>query len=142
MPKRSPAEYREYMRRYMKKQYHRIRNAAVEQLGGCCTQCGATEQLEIDHVNRAKKTMSVERICYVSEERRQGELKNCQLLCNSCHARKTLKDLGRKDARLNHDTLSSYRYCKCDKCKMAKRKYNQEYRKRRSEAEVVDAPDF
>ena len=76
--------------------YHRIRDEMIAHLGGCCVQCGSTEQLEIDHVDPKKKTMRTERMTYVKEARREEELRRCQLLCQPCHQEKTLKDLGWK----------------------------------------------
>ncbi len=69
----------------------------VTHLGGKCARCSKTEDLQIDHIDRAKKTMNVNRMAYVSAARRMEELKNCQLLCGSCHTNKTVKeDLGRR----------------------------------------------
>ena len=120
-----------YMRVYMRERYHRIRVAIIQQLGGKCTSCGATDKLEVDHIDGTKKTMRVERITYVSEARRQEELKNCQLLCDPCHTRKTVKDRGFNYAKGTHGTLSSARYCRCDECRAAKNRYNKEWKARK-----------
>ncbi len=117
-----------YMRVYMRERYHRIRAEIIQQLGGKCAICGATDKLEVDHVDGAKKTMRVERITYVSEVRRQKELKNCQLLCDPCHTRKTVKDRGFTYAKGTHGTLSAARYCRCEECRAAKNKYNREWK--------------
>ena len=124
---------REYMREYMKERYQQRREQAVEVLGGACAKCGSTEDMEVDHIDPAKKEMDFARMTMVSEERFLEELKKCQLLCDRCHNTKTAKSRGFKMARGTHGTLSSYRYCKCDECKEAKRKHNREYRLKRKQ---------
>lgn len=121
---------KEYMRDYMKKRYWSRREEALDILGGVCVVCGARENLEIDHVNRVDKTMTFERMSMVSRIRFLNELSKCQLLCKRHHIDKTtIDDLGRKDARRSHGTVSSYRYCRCEDCKTAKSIYNRSYKK-------------
>lgn len=64
--------------RYEKKNY------IIENLGSKCCKCGATNCLEIDHINPGLKR---DRRClYVcSWDRIQSEMNNLQLLCSSCH---------------------------------------------------------
>lgn len=125
------ANKKEYMRRYMLERYRRRRNEAIEQLGGKCTECDKTDNLELDHVDPSTKSFTIAKSGSVSEERWKNELHKCQLLCRLCHVSKTLKDRGQKSAREKHGTISSYRYCKCDLCREAKAKYTREYRKKK-----------
>lgn len=133
MPQKDKEAYREYMREYMLKRYHKRRKLMVEHLGGECFECGSMEALEVDHVDRAKKTMDVSRMAFVSEERMFEELNGCQLLCRSCHALKSIKDTGKKVARGNHGTISTYRYCKCDECRRANTEHCRKKREERRE---------
>jgi len=119
------------MRQYMKKWYDRRRTEAVAALGGHCVRCEATEDLQFDHIDPSAKTMIIARMWTASEERFQAELAKCQLLCVPHHQEKSLAERNQKSARGTHGTLSAYRYCgppKCEECKMAKRKWMQEYR--------------
>ena len=110
----------------MKNRYHQRRGEAFSILGGACVMCGSIENLEIDHRERGKKVFDGTRMTAVSHKKFLAEIKKCQLLCNPCHIEKTVTvDYGRKMARGTHGTLSSYRYCRCELCKGAKRKWNQ-----------------
>jgi hypothetical protein len=80
------------MRDYMRERYRRRKAQAVELLGGRCW-CGRTEQLEIDHIDWRTKTMKMDRMAWVSEERFLAELKKCQVLCNEHHIEKSRKDI-------------------------------------------------
>lgn len=67
----------------------------MRMLGGCCAECGSTEDLQIDHVNPLLKTIEF------SRPHLSGwyeELENAQLLCYCCHADKTADD--REHARI------------------------------------------
>lgn len=125
----------EYMRQYMKDWYDRRHAEATAQLGGCCAACGATENLEFDHIDPASKTMTIARMWTASEVRFQAELAKCQLLCKPCHFEKTLRDRGFTAAKGTHGTLSAYRYCgppKCEDCKRAKREYFTQWKAQRA----------
>lgn len=111
------------MRVYMLARYHKRRREAVFRLGGKCAICGSGEDLEIDHIDRTTKSMNVARMTMVSQERFDAELKKCQLLCSKHHDEKTTRDRGLKPARGTHGTLSSYRYCRCERCRKAKSDY-------------------
>lgn len=136
-------EYNAYMRRYMLQRYHRRMTDARRRLGGKCATCGATENLQFDHVDPTTKNFALgSEGAGVSEERFEAELKLCQLLCVRCHTRKTLTEKGMIPAIGTHGTLSAYRYCgppKCDACKKAKREWTQVYRDRR---QAVKPPTF
>lgn len=124
---------REYMRVYMAERYRRIRAEIVVRLGGKCRVCGTTETLEIDHINPALKTMGVDRITFVGSERRECELKNCQLLCDKHHNEKSVAEKGQRMARGTHGTLSSARYCKCELCRAAKNAYSRMWKANRKQ---------
>lgn len=54
---------------------------------GPCQQCGSDQNLELDHINPEEK------VCHTvwswTPMRRALELKKCQVLCRSCHRKKT-----------------------------------------------------
>lgn len=123
-------EYNEYMRKYMLERYTSRREAGIKSLGGRCVVCGSCEDLKFDHVYPSTKEFTVAKFPSISEERFQEEIKKCQLLCPKCHNEKTLKDLGRENAKLVHGTISSYRYCKCNLCRAAKAEYMKNYKRK------------
>ena len=60
------------------------KNFIIENLGSKCCECGATNCLEIDHINPGlKKDRKCLYVC--SWDRIQSEMNNLQLLCSSCH---------------------------------------------------------
>lgn len=110
-----------YMSEYMLDRYNKRKQLAIKQLGGKCVQCGSMELLEFDHIDSNIKEFTIGKLLAgISEEKLQDELKKCQLLCKECHTKKHAAVCG---------TLGGYRYCKCNKCKEAKRLYTIEYRK-------------
>lgn len=58
---------------------------------GPCKTCGSKENLEVDHVDMAKKI--THRVWSWSEPRRLLELTKCQVLCENCHKTKTSEDM-------------------------------------------------
>ena len=128
-----------YMAIYMLARYHSRMNEARKFLGGKCTKCGSKKNLQIDHIDRTKKGCDNDRAAFRSRSKFLEEMKKCQLLCRPCHTIKTVTvDLGRKMARGTHGTLSSYRYCKCRKCKDAASKYSYMLKKKKR-AESISA---
>jgi 5-methylcytosine-specific restriction endonuclease McrA len=117
---------------YMNSRYWRRKTVAVEHLGGRCAHCESTDGLEFDHVDPSSKEFTVtNRLDSAPWEVILGELAKCQLLCQPCHAAKSIRDRGYQSTKGVHGTLSSYRYCKCVECKAAKSSYMREYYKRR-----------
>jgi hypothetical protein len=80
---------REYMRTYQRK-WMADRRAEFF-AGKACVFCGSTEQLELDHVDRDKKTHH--RIWSWSKERREAEVAKCRVLCHECHLKRTAAQL-------------------------------------------------
>lgn len=76
----------ENRRRYVRERYKQRRNEWMTN-NGPCQMCGATEDLVVDHINPATKIDS--RVWMWGKERRETELKKCQVLCVSCHKIKT-----------------------------------------------------
>ncbi len=131
-----------YMRQYMLRRYHTRRQDAIKALGGKCVICGDLENLEFDHKDRGLKGFTIAKGWSIGEERFWQEINKCQLLCKVCHHKKTLIDMGQKDARQTHGTLSSYRYCKCDLCREGKSRWQREYNKRTRSSMVSQQMPF
>jgi 5-methylcytosine-specific restriction endonuclease McrA len=55
-----------------------------------CAICGANNNLELDHINSEEK--ETHRIWSWCKEKRDKELKKCQILCEQCHKEKTSKE--------------------------------------------------
>lgn len=114
----------EYMREYMKKRYYRRRAAAIEQLGGRCVDCGSTENLQFDHVDRLTKSFDLAKaFAGWSDERIQAELVKCVLRCKPHHDEKSrrVSDLPQVD---HGGGKTGKKNCYCDKCAPLKRAYN------------------
>jgi hypothetical protein len=112
----------EYMRTYMLNRYHERRAEALALLGGKCAKCGTTDDLQIDHIDPATKTMSISGMWSCSYERYLRELKLCQLLCREHHRKKTAQEQsiphgGGKTGKKN---------CMCELCGPLKRQYARE----------------
>ncbi len=103
----------------MKRRYHERRELAIAVLGGKCARCDSVDGLEVDHIDRKKKTMPFSRMYGCGMSRFMKELKLCQLLCSRCHTEKTVKeDLGRELRK--HGTFAMYRHGRrCDECRAA-----------------------
>jgi 5-methylcytosine-specific restriction endonuclease McrA len=110
---------KEYMKRYQR-DWMRDRRTAWVMENGPCKHCGSWEQLEIDHIIPALKEMNIGSIWSRTKEIRDKELAKCQILCKSCHLKKTLSE--REPP--THGTVNMYddHACRCEDCKEAKRK--------------------
>ncbi len=112
-----------YMRQYMKSWYDRRHAQAIEQLGGKCTWCGSTGNLQFDHIDPVTKTMTIAKMWTASELRFQAELMKCQLLCELHHKEKT-----REEISVPHGGgVSGKRNCPCMLCKHKKAQYMAAY---------------
>lgn len=99
-----------------------VRAMCLVALGGKCSVCGSTDNLEVDHKDRTKKEF------YPTTDRNRSadailrELEKCQLLCKPCHIDKSIAERGhvRSDAA-PCGTISAYarRGCRCGPCRSA-----------------------
>jgi 5-methylcytosine-specific restriction endonuclease McrA len=80
---------REEMREYMRAYRERRMADARQRLGGCCANCGSTEDLHFDHIDPASKAKAITQLLHASRARFEAELAKCQLLCGDCHRVKT-----------------------------------------------------
>lgn len=77
-----------YERAYQHQRYRERRQWALQYLGGRCAHCGATENLEIDHIDPSEKLFGLGKGWKMTFERLAAELDKCQLLCHGCHVKK------------------------------------------------------
>jgi 5-methylcytosine-specific restriction endonuclease McrA len=77
---------------YMKVYYQKRRSFLIEKLGGKCSYCGTTDNLQFDHIDHTKKEFSISELISKSLKRSLNELEKCQLLCKDCHDKKTKND--------------------------------------------------
>src|ERR1700737_409283 len=113
MPYKNKAIQRAYQLRSVKKR----RADYIGKMGGKCSSCGSTEQLEIDHIDPETKTDH--RIWSWSHPRIEKELEKCQLLCRSCHVEKTARENAERNIReIVHGTYYAYKHrgCRCSDC--------------------------
>ncbi len=113
------------------RRYYQRRAAAIAQLGGKCsaTGCGATDDLEFDHLDPNQKEFDVSAaLATWSEERLQHELAKCRLLCGRHH--KQRHGVGRGQT---HGTDSCYRRgCRCEPCRQAHSVVTRAYAEKRA----------
>ena len=116
------------MNNYMKKRWEQRRKQAIEKLGGKCTICGNSENLEFDHIDPSTKLYTIARASSFSEKRFWEEVSKCQLLCVVHHQNKTIKE---KTKNITHGTISGYYHyrCRCLECKTACSKYKKQLKK-------------
>jgi hypothetical protein len=123
MPIKDKEAFNAYQRQYQIARYHRWRNAVIERLGGKCASCRSQKDLQLDHIDSRTKTFNFAKLWGLGKEKIEAELAKAQLLCGKCHEDKSIADAGKKKAKGNHGTTSSYRYCRCELCKKAKHNY-------------------
>jgi 5-methylcytosine-specific restriction endonuclease McrA len=109
---------------YDRERYETAKKRLIELLGGRCTECGATEDLQFDHVNRELKEFAITEKWNRSQEELAAELAKCQLLCRPHHLEKTRREVG-----VEHGGgVSGKKNCPCRLCRSKKSEYNRNYR--------------
>lgn len=99
----------------------------LQLLGEECVRCLATDNLVCDHINPKTKSFNIGINWSKSLKVIIIELRKCQLLCKSCHGKKTALERGRKLA--THGSQAKYSYgCRCNLCKSAHTSWARERR--------------
>ena len=104
----------------------RTRIWAKELLGGHCVRCDTTEDLEFDHIIPGSRTflISIGIAKGYSRARLEAELQKCQLLCKSCHRKKSVEcDEISHGGRIDEHGTEAYRQrmkCECELCLQAR----------------------
>lgn len=106
--------------------YYRVKQKAIDRLGGECVKCGETEGLEFDHIDPKTKSFNFS-VTWQNEGQLYQELEKCQLLCYDCHKVKTSKEQG-----VGHGQgLTGKRNCRCKLCAPLKNKYQEKFNSKR-----------
>jgi 5-methylcytosine-specific restriction endonuclease McrA len=110
------------------RQYQRERNARIraEYLKDkSCKVCDTKKLLEVDHIDPKKKVSH--KVWSWSKEKREKELKKCQILCRKHHQDKTS---AYRKSKMKHGTLGMYKgaKCRCVPCRKANSTYEQNRR--------------
>ncbi len=112
-----------------KRAYQKMQSKRQQWLkeNGPCKVCLSWENLEVDHIDR--KTKVTHKVWSWREEKRQEELKKCQVLCKKCHQIKTKKE---RFIPIPHGSSAHYRRgCRCNECSVAFRLSKNEERRLR-----------
>ena len=87
--RRRYSDRREYLIKAVQKRRRKVREMAIEYLGGRCTRCSydrCAEALEIHHLESSDKDFGISDKGYTrSWNRVREELRKCELLCANCH---------------------------------------------------------
>lgn len=115
---------------YDRERYQAAKQQLIEMLGGKCTACGTTEDLQFDHVSRVMKKFAIMTRWNRGHGELAEELAKCQLLCKPCHLEKTKAELGNEHG----GGKTGRRNCSCEPCRARRRENNKEYRHSRKQA--------
>lgn len=128
MAYKDPDKQREFQALWRTKR----RQEFIESRGGVCEKCKSIDRLEVDHIDRSLKTMRATALWSRSDEVRNKELSNCQVLCYSCHKEKTTLE---RYVDHPHGAMGRYKYgCRCDLCKEANNVKSRAWRAKRKNA--------
>lgn len=108
----------EQKREYQLRWRQARRNKAIEYLGSSCADCGSSDKLEFDHIDRKSKAFNIAHKLSCKWETLEKELDKCQLLCEDCHKAKTTKENS-----IDHPHGNVQRYdkgCRCSDCRASK----------------------
>jgi 5-methylcytosine-specific restriction endonuclease McrA len=118
MPYKNKEKQKEYQRKYV------AERRASYFADKVCVECGSNKRLQLDHVDPKQKTEH--RIWSWSDARRMSEIAKCQILCLSCHKKKTYSQRSRVGTHLSGAFWS--RGCRCEECRTYKRISMRKYR--------------
>jgi hypothetical protein len=82
----------EQMRQYQNKRRENIRAELIALLGGKCSRCGSTTELQFDHIDRSTKLFTIASGLDRPRSILLKEIAKCQLLCRLHHIEKTRED--------------------------------------------------
>ena len=116
MPYKSKEKQREFNRKWVAKRRAEFFKNKV------CVQCGSKKDLELDHIKKEDKVSN--RIWSWSKERRESEIKKCQILCHDpCHKEKTRQEYQKTHCLYGHEfnvtgrDISKGKMHNCSECR-------------------------
>ena len=87
--KRTYADRRQYLIEAVKQRRRKVRQMAIEHLGGRCNRCGydrCVDALEFHHLDSSMKDFGISNRGYTrSWKKIREEIEKCELLCANCH---------------------------------------------------------
>ena len=128
-PTEQPMTYFGEQRRAYQREWMRKRREEWLGIHGPCVECGSWEKLEVDHKNRSEKVTNS--VWSWSLKRRDVELAKCQVLCKSCHLKKTIRENTTWQHGVGLKGYNKYK-CRCDLCKKVKSNYMKQFRSRKA----------
>jgi hypothetical protein len=115
---------------YMRVRRANRRDTLRAMLGGKCAECGATDELEFDHIDPATKLFTIGTRLDGRWRALLDEVAKCQLLCRPHHEARSLTQLS-----VEHGGgASGKKNCPCAPCKARKAEYMHAYTARRAAA--------
>lgn len=99
-----------------KTRYRATMDEAITLLGGECAHCGDTERLEFDHIDPNTKSFTISSKATLGMKAIRDELTKCQLLCRSCHLKKSGAEIAARRSNEHGGGLHGIRRCKCTLC--------------------------
>lgn len=112
-------------RRVYARVWHARRRAAYFE-GKSCVDCGATDDLQLDHRDPAEKVHH--NVWSWAEDRRLAEIAKCVVRCEDCHRER------HSVLRRRHGIKRYEKGCRCDVCRAAKSASNARYAERKKAA--------
>ena len=83
----SSASFMKASKEYFRNYYRERRQKYEKLLGGVCSYCGSSNNLQFHHLDESTKDFSIGKLMNYSESKVLEELEKCVLLCKSCHRR-------------------------------------------------------
>ena len=104
-----------------RERYWSRKREAIQILGGQCVWCNSTEDLQLDHINPSTREYRFPHFYKCGDKVFYEEVNKCQLLCRSCHAKKSVSERGRKWGKGIHGNINNYKKhgCRCELCRKA-----------------------
>jgi 5-methylcytosine-specific restriction endonuclease McrA len=102
MPYKDKKIANEYARKYQNARHQRLRNEALNMLGGKCAVCDIADDrvLQIDHIKPIRRRTNGESSSWRTVSKiHQGleDINNLQILCANCHMIKSVSELRAHD---------------------------------------------
>lgn len=112
------------------------RRKAWVEAHGPCQHCGSYKRLEVDHIDPSKKKFDASDCWDSMQPERLAELEKCQVLCQKCHQKKTIRESW--PAR-KHGTRVMYDKgrCRCQSCRDANARNHFDYMRRKHATEAI-----
>lgn len=129
---------KEQARVYHRSYYYKRRQKLYDFLGGKCVVCGATEDLEFDHIDPAQKSFDIKDNLTLSEAVKQ-ELEKCQLLCRAHHTEKTIR--AQIKVSFEHGTSYGWRRARCSCVACSEARWHYYDRRNAARRRVRDKPN-